>query len=317
MFDLLRQQDVLYLVYSGIALGVLLLFTGAAQLVSRRESGAEARSRRLRMIAEGKSSTELLALLKPPVDPGWRGRLTLLLRQAGFTLAARTFINLCAGLGCVTFAVGLPVLGPWKAGLVALALGLALPIALLKAKRDQRMRQLVHQLPDALDLMARGLKVGHPLSTSIGTVAAEMPDPIGTEFGLIHDQTNYGDELTDAFQEFAERVRIEDVNYLSASIGIQHGTGGDLARVVEVLARVIRDRIAMRRTIHAISSEGRLSAWFLSALPLVIFGFTSLTTPDYYGGVADDPLFVPMGVTIVGFTVLNFLVLKKLVNFHI
>lgn len=317
MFDLLRQQDIVYLIYSGIALGVLLLFTGAAQLLSRRESGTEAKSRRLRMIAEGKSSAELLALLKPPVDQGWRGRLPMLLRQAGFTMAPRTFLSLCGVLAFVSFAIGLPVLGPGQAGLAAAGLGLVLPIALLRVKRDQRMKLLVHQLPDALDLMARGLKVGHPLSTSIGTVAAEMPDPIGTEFGVIHDQTNYGDELTDAFQEFSERVRIEDVNYLSASIGIQHGTGGDLARVVEVLAKVIRDRIAMRRSIHAISSEGRLSAWFLSALPLVIFGFTSVMTPDYYGGVAEDPLFMPMAMAIVGFTVLNFLVLKKLVNFHI
>ena len=317
MFDLLRHQDVIYLIYSGIALGVLLLFTGAAQLLSRHESGAEAKSRRLRMIAEGKSSAELLALLKTPAEQGWRGGVPRLLRQAGFTIAPRTFVSLCLMVGLVSFAVGLPVLGAWKAGLAALVLGLALPLGLVKMKRDQRMTQLVHQLPDALDLMARGLKVGHPLSTSIGTVAAEMPDPIGTEFGLIHDQTNYGDELTDAFQEFAERVGIEDVNYLSASIGIQHGTGGDLVRVVEILAKVIRDRIAMRRTIHAISSEGRLSAWFLSALPLVIFGFTSLTTPDYYGAVADDPLFMPMAAAVVGFTVLNFLVLKKLVNFHI
>jgi len=317
MFELLRHQDVIYLIYSGIALGVLLLFTGAAQLFSRRESGAEAKSRRLRMIAEGKSSAELLALLKAPTHQGWRGGLPRLLRQAGFTIAPRSFVSLCAVVGFVAFAVGLPVLGPWQAGLAAAVLGLALPVGLIRVKRDQRMTQLLHQLPDALDLMARGLRVGHPLSTSIGTVAAEMPDPIGTEFGLIHDQTNYGDELTDAFQEFAERVQIEDVNYLSASIGIQHGTGGDLARVVEILAKVIRDRIAMRRTIRAISSEGRLSAWFLSALPLVIFGFTSLTTPDYYGAVSDDPLFMPMAFAIVGFTVLNFLVLKKLVNFHI
>jgi tight adherence protein B len=104
---------------------------------------------------------------------------------------------------------------------------------------------------------------------------------------------------------------------LSASIGIQHGTGGDLARVIQVLSNVIRARISMRRRILAISSEGRLSAWFLSAIPFVIFGFTSFSSPEYYGGVMDDPLFKPVAAAVVFFTVLNALVMKKLVNFRI
>ena len=144
-----------------------------------------------------------------------------------------------------------------------------------------------------------------------------MADPIATEFGIVFDQVNYGEDLPDAFQEFAERVDLEDVNYLSASIGIQHGTGGDLANVIEVLSRVIRDRIAMRRKIRAISSEGRMSSWFLSALPFIIFGMTSVMSPDYYAGVADDPLFQPMAISIVFLTVMNVLVLKKLVEFRV
>jgi tight adherence protein B len=107
------------------------------------------------------------------------------------------------------------------------------------------------------------------------------------------------------------------VHYLSASIGIQYGTGGDLARVIAVLAKVIRNRIAMRRKIHAISSEGRLTAWFLSGLPVAIFVITSISSPDYYGGVSEDPLFIPMMSGIVLFTVLNFLVLRKMTNFRI
>jgi tight adherence protein B len=144
-----------------------------------------------------------------------------------------------------------------------------------------------------------------------------MPDPVASEFGVIFDQVSFGDDLPDAFREFAERVDLEDVHYLSSSISIQHGTGGDLARMITTLAKVLRSRIAMRRKIKAMSAEGRMTAWFLSLLPLVIYFMTSLTNPEYYAGVADDPMFLPMIAIIVVMTVVNALVLRKLVNFRI
>jgi len=183
--------------------------------------------------------------------------------------------------------------------------------------RKRRILAMTHQLPDALDLLARGLRVGHPLNTSIGAVAREMQDPIASEFGLIFDQVSYGDDLPDAFEEFAERVDMEDVNYLASSIGIQHGTGGDLAHVIEILSGVVRGRIALRRKIKAISAEGRLTAWFLSSLPFIIFGMMTVSSPEYYGGVSEDPLFLPMAFAVLAFTVLNAVILRKLVNFKI
>jgi tight adherence protein B len=206
---------------------------------------------------------------------------------------------------------------PLQAAALGIALGLATPVVVVRARREKRMTALTAQLPDALDLMARGLRVGHPLNTTIASVARDMPDPIGSEFGIIFDQVSYGDDLVTAVHDFAERIDTEDAHYLAASIAIQHGTGGDLARVVELLAKVIRGRIAMRRRIKAISSEGRLSAWVLSALPLVIYGATSVSSPTYYSGVADAPLYVPMMSTIAFLVVANALILRKLVNFRI
>jgi tight adherence protein B len=134
------------------------------------------------------------------------------------------------------------------------------------------MEKLVAQLPDALDLMARGLKVGHPLNVTVASVATEMSDPIGSEFGLLVDQVSFGTEIADAFADLADRTDLEDTRSLAVSVGIQHGTGGNLARVLNVLAKVIRDRATMRRKITAISAEGRLSAFILSVLPFGIFG---------------------------------------------
>lgn len=179
------------------------------------------------------------------------------------------------------------------------------------------MAALVRQLPEALDLMSRGLKVGHPLNATIASVATDMNDPIATEFGIMVDQVSYGDDLVNAFMDFADRTELEDVRYLSVSVAIQAGTGGNLAQVLGTLAKVIRDRITMRKRIQAISSEGRLTSNFLSLLPLFILVSTSISSPDYYAGVSTDPLFMPFAVVVGVLVVVNYLVMRRLVSFKI
>lgn len=322
MEQLTNNQDVIYLIYTGIALGVFLLFTGFVQLVSRKEQLGEAKSRRMRMIAKGRSAEEILAILKPEMKDGLFSGVPLIggfdkdLRKAGILMRVRAFFLLCFVGAVILFVFGAHFFGAALGLGAAILGGFVVPILYVKGKRAERETKLVAQLPDALDLMARGLRVGHPLNTSINAVAEELLDPIATEFGIMFDQVSFGDDLADAFAEFAERYDIEDVQYLSASVGIQHGTGGDLARVLQTLATTIRARIAMRRKIKAITSEGRLTAYFLSALPVVIYFSTTAMTPDYYQGVSDDPLYMPMMTFILGFTVANALILRKLVNFH-
>jgi tight adherence protein B len=323
MIPFLQEQETLYVLYVSLAIGAFLLVTGLGQLLSRSETQSEARNRRMRIIAKGATAEEVLALLKPPEESSLLRRIPLLgnlaqdMRRAGMTTTPARFLLLCSFGAVLLGLFSLSVLPPLQALGLGLLVGYGLPAAIVRSKRQKRIAALTAQLPDALDLMARGLKVGHPLNTSIGAVARDMPDPIGSEFGMIFDQVSYGDDLVAAVQEFAKRVDIEDVHYLAASIAIQHGTGGDLARVVDLLSKVIRGRIAMRRRIKAISSEGRLSAWFMSALPVVIYGMTSITSPTYYRDVSDDPLFMPMVVAVVTLVVANALILRKLVNFRI
>ncbi|MEZ5796208.1 MAG: type II secretion system F family protein [Paracoccaceae bacterium] len=324
MEEFLSEQNLTFFIFCGVGLGVLLAISALASLFNRNETMGEVRSRRMRMIREGRSVEERLALLKPPTDLERAGQLQLLvalsklLRRSGLPLRPGQFMAICLAL--VLGALGVLVLSPLPLTIgapLAVVIGIALPVIALRIRVDRQTKALIAQLPDALELMARGLRVGHPLNTSIGAVASEMPDPIGSEFGIIYDQVSYGDDLPEAFQDFAERVDIEDIHYLSASIGIQHGTGSDLSRVIELLARVIRGRIMLRRKVKAISAEGRASAAFLSVVPIFMFVFTSISSPNYYGGVMDDPLFIPMAATVVILTVLNALILTKLVNFHV
>ncbi|MDK3072572.1 type II secretion system F family protein [Sedimentitalea sp. JM2-8] len=323
MDNLLSAEFLNYAMLAGMFVGILLLITGLGQLFQRGEGRKEARNRRLRMIRAGVSNEEILALLRPDTRRGFLGRLPLIgdlpkmLSQAGMTIAPRSFLMFSA-LGVVGIAGGASLLVPlWQALPIALSLGLLVPVLIVRLRRDKRRKELTAQLPDALELMARSLKVGHPLNAAIGAVADEMQDPIGTEFGLIFDQISFGDELPDAVQDFADRSGVEDAQYLAASIAIQHGTGGDLGRIVLVLAKVIRNRISLRNRIRAISSEGRLSGLLLSIIPLVIIGMMSFNAPGYYMDVSDDPAFIKMAALVVVLMVTNVVVLHRIVNFRV
>jgi tight adherence protein B len=304
--------------YVVVFVGVLLLFEGLRQMMSRRETGAEARNRRMKLVRRGATPEEVLAQLFYREHRGRRFGVPDIgktLRQAGLPFGVPTFLLGCVGVGAAAFVAMSRYMQQEIAAPLAVASAVLVPLAVIDAVRRKRMEKLVLQLPDALDLMGRGLKVGHPLNVTVGSVAREMADPIGTEFGLVVDQVSYGTDITEAFADFADRVDLEDVRYLAVAVGIQHGTGGNLARVLSVLSKVIRDRATMKRRIHAISSEGRLSAFILSVLPFGIFGSIMSSTPTYYMDVRDDPAFLPTAIAIVGLVVAQALILRKLVTF--
>ena len=323
MFEqILQQVDLQFAVYVGAVVGGLLILEGLRQMVSRRGRTEDIRSRRMKMIAKGATTEEILAILKPEEKRTFMNRLPLVgdlpmvLRQARITMSSGAFLTTCfAGFIAVAVVFSQLMVLP-TAFVLGFILCFFVPIMAVRLQRTQRVNDLIRQLPDALDMMARGLKVGHPLNASLAAVANEMPDPIGTEFGIIVDQVAYGDDLTDAFNEFADRIDQEDLHYLSTAIAIQHGTGGDLARILGVLSKVIRDRLTMRRKIKAISAEGRLSAAILSVVPVIIFVGLNVMSPAYYGDIADEPGAKPLVFIVVTLVMLNAIILRKLVTFR-
>lgn len=319
--DFLKAFDLELVLYAGAVTGILLTLEGVRQFLTR-EKRDEARSRRMKMIAKGATTEEILALWKKNEKKSlfhWLplvGDLPMVLRQAGITMSSGSFLTTCVFGFLVVAVIFSQILAPVVAIAFAFFVCIVIPVMAVRLQRTQRTNDLVKQMPDALELMSRGLKVGHPLNTTIASVAREMPDPIGTEFGLIADQVAYGDDLADAFGEFADRMQQEDVEYLSTAISIQHGTGGDLARILSVLAKVIRDRMMMRRKIKAVSAEGRMSAAILSVVPVILFTGMNLLSPSYYGDVADEPLAKPIVFIVVVLVALNAIILRKLVTFR-
>jgi len=170
------------------------------------------------------------------------------------------------------------------------ALSFGLPIMWLKRKAAKKTALFASQLPEAIDLITRSLKAGHPTAVAISMVGREMPDPIGTEFGIVADEVTYGSDLVTALKNMHERVDLPDLSLLISSVSIQSTTGGNLREILEGLSAVIRDRAKMKLKIKAISAEGRMSALFLTAMPVMLFIALNFLMPNYYGEIWGETL---------------------------
>lgn len=305
-----------------IGLGVLSLCLIAAGLWTMRrpaddsvrrdrmrkmQSGGDAGTDRLRKMVERSAFDNVPVLRTIPVR----------MRRAGMTLSPNMLVLASALVTSVLFLVLQGLIGAGLASVAAVGVGVFVPTVVISTAARKRADALTRQLPDALDLMKRGLSVGHPLNVTIRNVSSTMPDPIAAEFRVLADQVAYGDSLTDAVEDLAQRIDIEDFHYLSAAVQIQHATGGNLGAMLDTLARVVRGRFAMRRRVSAVSSEGRITAVILSAMPVLMYVGTSLTAPEYYASVKDDPAFWPLCGAIIALVLGNGLMLKKLVSFRV
>jgi tight adherence protein B len=161
------------------------------------------------------------------------------------------------------------------------------------------------------------LRVGHPMNAAVGTVAREMADPLGTEFGLLADEATYGMKITDALDRMASRVPVSDLRFLAIAMNIQATSGGNLAEILEGLSRVIRARFKLFRKVKAITAEARWSGWFLSVFPVIALLLVQVVQPDYYDRVSDHPLFLPGAILTVILLVVNVFFMRMLVNIKV
>jgi len=248
---------------------------------------------------------------------GWNWLADLVLRS-GVQVDFRRWALFVAGAAVAGAAAGLyfshnPLIA-LAAGVVA---AIASPIGYLVFKAGARAKALSLQLPNALEVMVRSLEAGHPIPTSINLVGRELPDPIGSEFGMAADEIAYGATLEQAVGRIADRCRHPDVDLFAASIRLQEKAGGNLTNLLKMLARTVRERHKMRLKIRAASSEGRVSAYILTAAPIVCFIFINVAQPNYYRGVLHAP-FVQIGLGVLGALLLiGNLVMRRMIDMRI
>ena len=316
---------VTYLFYGAIFLSVLLLVEGLFYLLSGPGGGATSPNRRLRMLVSGIKREDVMVRLQRerPLPSGDSARnpvewFILLVAQSGMNLSPQRVVLLMVGIGGAAALISMLA---FRSGVVAalgaVGVGIGGPLVVLMLSRRRRLKEMTRQLPDAIDIVVRSLRAGHPVSTSIAMVAREMRDPIATEFGLVVDEMTYGLNLDSALSNMARRVGLSDLRFLVVAVMIQMQVGGNLAEVLNGLSRVIRERATMRAKIRALSAEGRFSAGLLSVLPFILIGAITLLRPTYYSGVSADPVFWPiLGVGFV-LMVLGIVVMYRMVNFRV
>jgi tight adherence protein B len=244
--------------------------------------------------------------------------LNRLILQSGLTIGVTRLIVVVVFLAVVAFAAVMVFRGSVLEAAVAAAFGATLlPVFVLKLLRGRRQKKFAAQFPDALDIIVRSLRAGHPVPIAITMVGREMKDPIGSEFGIVSDEITYGAELETAMRNLYGRIGSDDLPLFVTAVAIQGSTGGNLGEILENLSGVIRQRFKMRRKIRALAAEGRASAMILSALPIGMFLVIQVIAPDFYASVWSEPLTKELLFAAGGWMSVGNLVMFKMVNFKI
>jgi tight adherence protein B len=321
MFDL----DPVYVIYVLAGLSMALLVEGVYLLFFTRASYRRNINRRLRLSGDATDQQSVLVQLRR--ERGLTGggdyklpvfSLNRLMLQSGLTIGWGKFALIALLLAASTF--GGMLMFQWtlkQAASGALGAGLLLPFMALKFMKRRRLRKFDAMFPDAIDIIVRSLRAGHPVPIAISTVSRELADPVGTEFGIVSDEITYGADLETAIRDLYFRVGSEDLPLFVTAVAIQTSTGGNLAEILENLSSVIRQRFKMRRKIRALAAEGRASALILSSLPIGIFLAIQFVAPNYYNSIWNESITKLCLMIAGGWMGIGNLVMYRMVNFRI
>jgi len=317
--------DPIYLVYLLVAASAGLFVEGVYLLCFAGASYRQNVNRRLKLLKDQPDRENVLVQLRRERGLTSAGNyslsfvnLNLLVLQSGLTIGIKKLSMIIVSVAVMSFIVGLILRGnPLEALLIALFCGIVLPYLCLRILRGRRLKQFGAQFPDALDMIVRSLRAGHPVPIAITMVAREMRDPIGSEFGIVADEITYGSDLESALRNLYFRIGQDDLPLFVTAVAIQGSTGGNLGEILENLSAVIRQRFKMRRKIRALAAEGRASALILSSLPIAMFLIIQLIAPDFYASVwHEDITKTALAVAGTWMGIGNF-IMFKMVNFRV
>jgi len=245
------------------------------------------------------------------------GALKHLIEQSGSRVSPSAII--VASLVCMLAFGGVAatmvrfIWAPIAAGII----GLLLPSAVLRQRRNQRMRRFEEQFPDALDLLSRAIRAGHAFTTAMGMVASEGPDPIGPEFRKTYDEQNFGLPLKEALNNLAFRVPLLDVRFFVTAVLIQRDTGGNLSEILDNLAYVVRERFKVLRQVRVHTAHGRFTGYVLVALPAGLAIVLGLINPEHMGLLFTERLGHVMLTVAVVLQIIGYIWIKKVVKIEV
>ncbi|MDQ2092033.1 type II secretion system F family protein [Marimonas arenosa] len=315
------------LIYALIFIGVLVLVEGLYLTVFGKSISLNSRvNRRLEMLEKGTAREEVMEKLRKEMSQHMRSRKVPLYslladkaQKAAIAFTPSQLIMIMAGLSVVAF-IGLTVGTETSIevrALMSVAMGVGGIYFWISSKAKKRISMIEEQLPDAVELMVRSLRVGHPFSSAIQIVSKEVKDPLASEFGIIADEAAYGRDMGEALKDMAERIDLQDLRFLAVAVTIQQVSGGNLAEILAGLAAVIRSRFRLFRRVKAITAEAQWSGKFLSGFPVAALIAINVMDPHYYDEVMDHPYFIPACIFVGVMLSLNLLVMRWLTNIKV
>ena len=315
------------LIYLMIFVAVVVIVNGIYLIVFGKSISLNSKvSRRLTLLQKNANREQVLEQLRKEMNQHLNAKniplysmLAKKAQRANIAFSPQVLIGIMALLSVFAFMM-LSVMTGADIGLrivVGIAMGVGGVFFWVNRTAKKRMALLEEQLPDSIELMVRSLRVGHPFSTAIGIVAKEIPDPLGSEFGVISDEAAYGRDVSESLKAFAERMDSQDLRFLAVAVSIQQQSGGNLAEILEGLSKVVRARFKLFRRVRAITAEAKWSGMFLSGFPIAALVMINVVQPDYYDAVKETSAYVPAALFVVVFLIINIIYMKVMTNIKV
>ncbi len=315
------------LIYGLIFVAVIVLVEGIYLVVFGKSISLNSKvNRRLDMMEKGGNREEVLEQLRKEMKQHMSTKsiplysiLANKAQKANIAFSPGALVGIMLGLSVIAFGA-LSVASQAGFGIrliVSLAMGIGGVYVWVNRKAKKRLGLVEEQLPDAVELMVRSLRVGHPFSSAVNIVAKEVPDPLGSEFGVIADEAAYGRDMSESLKDLAERMDMQDLRFLAVAVTIQQQSGGNLAEILEGLGKVIRARFKLFRRVKAITAEAKWSGMFLSLFPILAIVMINVIKPDYYDDVKDTAAFIPACLVVATFLIVNVIFMKIMVNIKV
>jgi tight adherence protein B len=315
------------IIYGLIFLAVLALVQGIYLTVFGKSISLNNRvNRRMQMLESGAGREQVLEQLRKEMSQHMKSKsiplysiLAEKAQKANIAFTPSQLIMVMAILTVVSFV--LLTFGTTASfvirAVLSVVMGVGAVFVWVNNTAKKRLGMIEEQLPDAVELMVRSLRVGHPFTSAMQIVAKEVPDPLGSEMGVISDESAYGRDVGEALKHMAERLDMQDLRFLAVAVTIQQTSGGNLAEILDGLAKVIRARFKLFRRVKAITAEAKWSGMFLSVFPIGALVMITVIQPNYYDDVKETAAFIPACLVVAGFLVVNMFVMKALVNIKV
>jgi tight adherence protein B len=303
----------------GIAWVFLLPYLSGEKNMEKRKASVAAKEPVAARVARGNQKTrrEQVETTLKQIDIKNNKKVTLegRITQAGLTWSNRKFYIVAASLGAFVFALMILNFGLLPAIGFGFAAAFGLPFWMLAYLKKRRLTRFLHNFPDAVDVITRGIKAGLPLQDSLKMVATEGQEPLKSEFRAILDTQTVGIPIGEACMKLFERMPVPEANFFGIVIAIQQKAGGNLSEALGNLSKVLRDRKKMKAKIQAMSMEAKASAAIIGALPPSVMLLVYITSPDYISLLWTHPMGQMMMAGSAMWMFMGCMVMKKMINF--